>query len=150
MNNADTSTLNEFVRTLNILHLALVMGAVIMFLVIYFYGVKEPYFNYTDTSDIFLFICPILALAGLFGGEIIARKHIMNIDPKLSLQEKLDEYRVAKIREFALIEGPILLSIVYAMQTENLFYFIIAGVLIIFMYAKRISAQKIKDELSLK
>ena len=150
MNSTEQSMFKEFTRSLNVLHLALVMGAVMVSLVIYFFSLTDRFFDYTDTSDIFLYICPALALFGLFSSEILTRKQINQIDPKSSLEEKLGDYRAAKVREWALIEGPLLVCIVASMQTQNMLYFIIAGILIIFLYSKKVNEAKIKEDLSLR
>ena len=149
MNSADKITLKEFTKSLSTLHYALLGGAVLVALLIYFFEIKEGHINYTNTDDIFLFICPFIAIAGVSGGNFLFKQKLEKIRGLESLDEKLQEYRGASISKFALVEGPTLICIVAAMNTKNLLYLFIAILLMVYFFSLRVTEERVVEELEL-
>lgn len=141
-------TPNGFVKTLSIIHLALLSGLII-FLIIAYTQNKEWLLNINDTSDVFFFIAPILAVGGILAGNFLYDKQIDALSTKNSLREKLTGFQTASIMKYALIEGPALLAIVSSMNSGNLFYIIIAVALIVYFFFQKPTKEKIESHLKL-
>ena len=149
MNETEKNVVIQFAKELSVLHHALTFGALAMLMLIYFLVMKGGHFSFTGSSDIFLYVCPILAIGGVFGGIMVYKSKIGNIDQSKSLVDKLADYRAASIARFALAEGPALICVVAAMQTNNLLYLMIGGIMILYLYSMKVSEHKIIDELGL-
>lgn len=141
-------TPNGFIKTLSIIHLALLSGLII-FLIIAYTQNKVWQLNLNDTSDVFLFIAPILAVGGILVGNFLYNNQINALSNKNSLREKLTGFQTASIMKYALIEGPALLAIVSSMNSGNLFYIIIAIALIVYFYFQKPTKEKIESNLKL-
>ncbi len=141
-------TPNGFIKTLSIIHLALLSGLII-FLIIAYTQNKVWQLNLNDTSDVFLFIAPILAVGGILVGNFLYNNQINALSNKNSLREKLTGFQTASIMKYALIEGPALLAIVSSMNNGNLFYIIIAIALIVYFYFQKPTKEKIESNLKL-
>jgi len=147
MNSTDKETLQKFTKELSTLHYALTFGAFMVSVFIYFFAIEDGHFYFSNTDDYFLYICPLLAIAGVFGGMYIYRNKIEEINDIQGLDEKLAAYRVGTVSKLSLIEGPAMICIVAAMLTQNLLYLVIALVLVGYMYAQKVSEEKIVEEL---
>ena len=149
MNITDKTILEKFTKELSILHYGLTFGAFAVTILIYFFAIEGRQFNFADTGDIFLYLCPLIAIGGVFGGIYMFNNKIKTIDRAMNLEEKLVAYRAATVQKFSLTEGPALICVVALMQTENLLYLIIALVLIAHLFSQKISKEKIVEELGL-
>ena len=150
MNSADKTTLKDFTKELTILHYGLTFGALVVLFLIYFFMVKDGHFNFSDTTDYFFYICPLIAIAGIYGGSYMYRNKVAGIKSESTLEEKLVILRAATVGKLSLIEGPALICALALMETQNLLYLIIALALIVYMYSQKISEEKIREELGLK
>lgn len=140
--------LTKFLKELSTLHGAMALGltAVTAILTTQF---KEYAVSYTDNGDVFLYIIPLLAIGGIVIGKMLYDRNVNSIPENASLDDKLVSYRSAFIQKCALIEGPGLISVIIGMQTENLLYMIIAGLLVIYFVLQRPTREKIIDTLNL-
>jgi len=149
MNNTDKTILQKFTKELSTLHYALTFGALLVTILLYFFTVKEGYFDFSNTDDYFLYLCPLLAIGGVFGGMYMYRNKIAKIDLTNDLEDKLAAYRVATVQKFSLTEGPALISALAMMQTQNLLYLVIALALVVYLFSMKISEDKIIEELGI-
>ncbi len=147
MNSTDKASLEKFTKELSTMHYVMTFGAFGIAVLIYFFTIDQGQINFSDTDDFFLYICPVLALWGVFGGSFMYRKKINEIDSSLGLADKLAAFRAASIFKFAMLEGPALICIVAAMDTQNLLYMIIAIFLIVYLFTQNITVEKVMEEL---
>ncbi|MDT0621165.1 hypothetical protein [Croceitalea vernalis] len=141
-----TMTSRNFLKTISIIHLAMVIGP--LFAATIFYMNTEIITNGTQ-NDIFIYVFPLIALGGIFASKYMFNLFIKNLKNHKTLQAKLTGYQTASLIKYALIEGPAFLNIVWFSQTGNLLFLTIGGVLIIFLFTQRPRANKIEIDLNL-
>jgi hypothetical protein len=142
-----TTTPRNFLRTLSIIHLAMVIGPLLTGTV--FYMNTELNTNGTQ-NDIFIYIFPVIALAGIFASKVLYRLFLNPLKQKEQLQDKLAGLQSASFIQYALIEGPAFLNIIWFSQTGNLLYLTIGAVLLIYLFTLRPTKTKIENDLELK
>ena len=142
-------TPKSFIKTLSIIHLGLMAGPFLFGVVIYS-QTTDSYMDYSNTEDIFIYIVPIIAITGIFVGNLLFKQKMRSAGELDGLRPKLFQFQTASLIKYALIEGPALLGIVAFDNTSNLTYLYIAGILILFMYLLRPTKEKIALGLDLK
>ncbi|WP_350292909.1 hypothetical protein [uncultured Croceitalea sp.] len=142
-----TSTPNKIVKTISIIHFALLVGPLLAGA--FFYANTEVNAN-GATNDIFIYIFPLIALAGIFASKVIYRLFLNPLKQKEHLRDKLAGLQSASLIQYALIEGPAFLNIIWFSQTGNLLYLTIGGVLLIYLFILRPNKAKIENDLELK
>ena len=119
----------------------------LLFLMVSVYTVYSVSTRVTDEYDFALIpVIIIVAVMGVTGSYFIFRMRIQQLEPRLQLEEKLNEYRTALIIKFALIEIPALAALV-AYMISGLWLFVLLAVLLIGYFAFQIPLRKelIKD-----
>lgn len=142
-----TTTPNKIVKTISIIHLALLAGPLIAGA--FFYLNTEISTNGSG-NDIFIYIFPIIGLGGIFASKVIYRLFLNPLKQKENLRDKLAGLQSASLIQYALIEGPAFLNIIWFSQTGNLLYLTIGGVLLIYLFILRPNKAKIENDLELK
>lgn len=140
-------TPKSFIKTITIIHLALIMG-LLLFSGVSYTLVETNVLSFDFENDIFSLIVPVFAIGGAFASNFIYTKKINELTSLESLKDKVMGYQTACIIRFALLEGPALLGIVYYMQTGNLLFLIIAGALIVYFVTLRPTKEKIETDLN--
>jgi len=140
---------NTFVRTLTIIHLALVTG-VLIFVGIVMYLQNKPMRMAIDTNDTMLLIYPVIAIAGVFMSQTIFKRILSVAKQKTTLKEMLGSYQAASIIKYVLIEGPVMIGLVFYLLTGNGAFLAIAAFLIFYLIVQKPAQEKIKNELELK
>jgi hypothetical protein len=141
-------TPQSYLRTITIIHLALVAGQ-ILFAVVVLNITREKGIDLHSTNDPFFFAALILAVAAMVGSVFIFQKLVADAVTKFTLKEKLMTYQSALIVRFALLQGASMFAIVVNMLTGNLFYLIISCVLILSLIIIRPTKNKIENDLNL-
>ena len=133
---------------MSVIHAALLAGQ-LLFVIVVFAISPKVYFNVSDTTDVFVFIVPLLAVAGFMCGYVLFRRQLKELQDKNSLGEKMVAYQTALIIRFALLEGPSLFGVVAFMQTENLFFLVISALLMLYFFSLRPTKDKMEMDLGL-
>lgn len=149
MNQNTPKTPANYIKTLSIIHLGMLMGPVAFGVVMYSQA-KNSTLNFSDTSDVFLMVVPIFALSGIFVGNLLFNRMLQAAKKEEGLAPKLMRFQTASLIRFALTEGPAFLGIIAFHQTENLTYLYIAGVLLLYLYLLRPTKDKIERGLALR
>lgn len=142
-------TPSSFIRTLTIIHLGLLAGPFFFGMVAYF-QTENTYLDYTNTTDVFMIVVPLFAVTAIFMGNLLFRQMMKSAIQTDGLRLKLARFQTASLVKYALIEGATLIGIVAFLNTSNLTYFYISGVLILFLYLLRPTKDKIEQGLELK
>jgi len=137
-----------FVRTIAIIHAALLIGQV-LFGIVAFAETSSTGFNLKLGSDPFFYIVPFLIVAGMLLGSFLFTEQISKLADKALLNEKLAGYQTALIIRFAIAEGPSLLGIVSYMLSGNVIYLILVGFNVLYFITIRPTNAKLAEELSL-
>ena len=142
-----TTTPRNFIKTLSIIHYALLAGPLISGII--FYMNTQSVIN-GSPDDIFIYILPVIGLAGIFASKTLYSMLLSPLKQKDNLQEKLAGLQTASLVRYALVEGPALFNIIWFGQTGNLLYLTIGGVLVIYLFILRPTKSKIESDLELK
>lgn len=119
-------------KALFILHRALLAGMLMFGVIGFFLSYSGSFSPVLQPYDRILQVVVIAVCAGgYFGGNQLFKSKLASIrDSEESLAARFSQYRAACIIQWALMEGPCLLSTVLLMLTGNLAY---AGVIILFI-----------------
>jgi len=135
-------------KTLTLIHAALVFGLVAFGAVSYFYGVGFIG-QFEVTGDLFIYLIPILAMLGYFGSKIIFKNRLAAIKASDPLSSKLVNYQSASIVKYAFIKGPAILAFFIFMGNGYTLYFSIAVCLVLYLAVQRPTKDKLIQDLNL-
>ena len=148
--NKPTSSPAAFVKTNQIIHLALLTGQLMFAVVTYSITSPKGIIHFTfQNNDAFTSVAILLAVGGFFLGNFLFKQELNSATEKSSLREKLMAYQTGLIKRLAPMEGGSLFSIVVFMLTGNLFFLLIAGLIIFYFITLRPTKGKIQTDLSL-
>ncbi|MDT0605506.1 hypothetical protein [Croceitalea rosinachiae] len=145
--NTRKTTPQAFLKTLSILHLALLAGPLLA--AIFFYLNTEVNIN-GASNEIFIYVFPVIGLAGIFASKFLYQQFLKPLKQHELLQTKLAGLQTASLIQYAVVEGPALLNIVWFGQTGNLLYLTIGAVLLIYLFILRPTKTKVETDLELK
>ena len=132
--------MNEKIKVLQIIHLAICAGTVIAYLFIAQLSLESLKVKTTDSSDLIYFAIPILAF---FLSNFLFKSQLKQADPKLKLEENLPIYQTASIVRWAILEASALLILFLKQDLLSL------GILIIvYLVFLRPTEDRIISELS--
>ncbi len=136
-----------FLKTLNFLHLSLVIGLT-LFAVIAYSNTSEITTK-PESNNLILYAVPILGILGYFGSQYFTKKKLSSITPNLAFQEKLKKYKMASHIKFMIIEFPAIFALFAFYTTSNALPLVIAVSLIAYLYSQKPTLNKIKSEIHL-
>ena len=140
----ETNTLKD----LKVLHLALVLGLLIVASLIYYMSERE--LNSISLSfEVDELLALLLAVANLFAVSYFHNKRLPLIRAMSSLEEKWIAYRALQIMKYALIEGAGLIAVVIFFTNGNILLLIIALILALTLYVKKPTIEKVVHDLKL-
>jgi hypothetical protein len=98
-------------------------------------------------EDKFVFIVPVLALGGFFGGYLIFKKQKYVLREKDTLSEKMTGYQSALITRFTLLVAPSLFAVVAYILSGNIFFLFITATMAMYFMFLRPTREKIENDL---
>lgn len=139
----------EALKTLRILHFALLAGMIFFSLValFLFYNGLEPID--VELSRAFTYIIPIFVVSGYATSHLLFRNRMGVARAAKDLTEKLTHYRAALIVRLALLEGPAFFAIVAYMLTSELIFLGWAAIIIVYFITLWPTPAKIVADLAL-
>lgn len=138
----------SFIKKLAIIHGSLCVGLAIFAAFAYFHN--GSFAVGTDSTDVFIYIVPIVAMAGYFGSKLVYQKLLRNLHQEESLKTKLQRYQLAAILKYALLEGPAFLALIAYYYSGNALHLVIALSLVVYVFFQRPTLKKLKSELPLR
>jgi len=124
----------DFMKSLQIIHIAL-LAAVLLFTAYVAFNAKDVlFFSYEDDKP-FLFLAIIIAFAGNLASKLLYAKLLKQISDKADLSEKAIKFSTAHIFRMAMLEFPAFMCVFFTMQSNNSFYFVLVGILVLMMLA---------------
>ncbi|WP_426090478.1 MFS transporter [Flavobacterium sp. DSR3-2] len=94
--------MNEKIKVLQIIHLAISAGTVIAYLFIGQLSIESLKIEFIDSSDLIYFAIPILAF---FVSNFLFQSQLKQVDVKLKPEDNLPIYQTASIIRWAILEG---------------------------------------------
>ena len=146
--NTIEATPKSFLRTFNLIHLALVAGLVVPGLMMYL-QTKNQELSFNYSGDVMFFVVPAMAIGGILAGKYLYKNIINGLVSKNTLKEKLNGFQTASVIKYALLEGPALLGIVAFMDEGNQYFLIISLFLVLWLIAQRPTRDKVERDLML-
>lgn len=138
----------QYLRSLNIIYLALFAGQ-IMFLLVAFYLTSTQVFG--DAGDVltevYMIAVPLIIAGGLASSFFVTKMLLGSVKQLTTLKEKLERYRSAMIVKYALLEGPAFFAIVCYLITAHYLFAALAGLMMVVFLVNKPSAEKIAAEL---
>ncbi|MBT8189538.1 MAG: hypothetical protein KJO29_03825 [Bacteroidia bacterium] len=135
-------------KDLKILHLALVLGMLVVATLIYF--LSDPEMNALRINlQVDETLALLLAVANLIGVSYFHNKRLPGIQSMDSIEEKWINYRALQIMKYALVEGAGLIAIVIFFGKGNLLLLIIALVLTLTLYLMKPTRERTARDLKL-
>jgi hypothetical protein len=147
-NQGSLKTPQTFLKTITIIHSALLIGQV-LFGVVTFYITNSTVINLNPAGDVYFYIVPLFFVIGMLAGSFIFKQHVAKLADKNALPEKLSDYQTALIIKYALTEGTSLFGIVVYLLTGNLLYLIFTGLNILYFIWMRPTKDKIEEDMNL-
>lgn len=142
-----TNTVVINIRTLKIIHVAIVISLLI-FLGFSIYLSYTVNFNLGESmKDFFQVIVPLLFIASVTASQILFKYKINSIQSHDDLSLKMNAYRTAFIIKCAVLEAPVLLSIVAYFLTSDALFSILSAVMIAYFIMQHPNASKMKEQL---
>ena len=139
-------TPDNTLKTLAFTHVAL-LAFQMLFAIVAFAQTTRIYFGVLNMDDQFVFIVPVLALGGFFGGYLIFKKQKYVLREKESIQERLAGYQSVLITRFVLLQGPAVFAVVAYILSGNIFFLFITGLMSVYFIFLRPTHKKIESDL---
>jgi len=143
-------TSKEYFKILDILYFSLLAGQII-FAIITLYLTLSGTINsqHKEFRDIFLILVPIFVAVGIYASNIMFKNKINLAKEKLSLIEKMSDYRSALLLRWALLEFPSFFSIIAFFLTGDFFFLGISALIIVFFINIKPNIDKVSIDLEL-
>ena len=138
----------DFIKSLQIIHWVLVLGVLVLAAYVYISGKSLMYFSYEDDKA-FLYMAILIAFIGNLASKFMYAKLLKKIDLKDELIQKATKFSTAHIFRLAMLEFPALMCIIFVLQSNNTFYFILSGVLFFMMVAVYPTKAKFANDVPL-
>lgn len=142
-------TSKDYFKELTILHLAMLVGQVLMAAILYY--IHEG--NYTsglDFRNIFSILVLAAVIIGFAGSFFIPKKMIEKAKTSKDLKEKMGRYRAALVVKWAFLESGTMVPLILFYITGNLTFLMMGGAMIAFFASTNPSPKKAIQELNLK
>jgi len=147
-NQISPQTPKSYLKVNSIIHLALFMGQ-LLFGVLVMLEVPQKGIDITNTNNPFLFVVPVVAIGSLILSTILFKKNLGMAINNPTLKGKLMGYQTALITRFAPLEGASLFGIVAYLQTGNLLFILITGLIMLYFLSLRPTKDRIANDLNL-
>ncbi|MBS1745839.1 MAG: hypothetical protein JST21_06690 [Bacteroidetes bacterium] len=142
-------TTTSYLKNLKILFVALGAVQIFLALIVFVLISNGISLNGEDLVQGFNYLIPALCVAMVFLSLVIFRKKINTIDSIFSLKDKLEVYRGLYITRWAMIEGPVIFTLIAYLLTGAEKFLIIVVVMLLIYISLYPSLQKILKELPL-
>ena len=138
----------DFIKSLQIIHFVLLMVIIVFAAYVSIQLNEKLTFSYSNDKA-FLYLAITISFVGNLMSKSLFMKLIKKIPEDADLLQKASKYSTAHIFRLAMLEFPALMCIIFVMQSNNSFYFILVGILLIMMLAILPTKSKFVSEVSL-
>jgi hypothetical protein len=138
----------NFIKSLQIIHFALLMIIIAFAAYVSIQLNEQLIFSYSNDKA-FLYIAITISFIGNLMSKSLFVRLIKKIPENADLLQKASKYSIAHVFRLAMLEFPALMCIIFVMQSNNSFYFILVGVLLIMMLAILPTKNKFANEVPL-
>ena len=120
----------NFIKSLQIIHFVLLFVVVLFGAYVALSLNEKLLFSYKEDKA-FLYLAILIAFIGNLSSKFLYAKLIKQIPEEANLLEKASKYSTAHIFRMAMLEFPALMCIIFVLKSNNSFYFVLVGILIL-------------------
>lgn len=133
MNNSNQQP-KDFIKSLQIIHFVLVLVIIVFGAYAALNANEQLFFSYKEDKA-FLYLAILIAFIGNLASKFLFSKLINQIPDNANLLQKASKYSIAHIFRMAMLEFPALMCIIFVMKSNNSFYYILVGILVLMILA---------------
>lgn len=152
LNNNPMSYINRqpknFIKSLQLIHFGL-LSTVLIFGIYVALNAKDRLFFSYEEDKAFLYLAIIISFIGNLTSKFLYAKLIKQISKDAELAQKAIKYSTAHIFRMAMLEFPAFMCVFFVWQSNNSFYFILVGILVLMMLAIYPSKTKFENDVPL-
>jgi len=140
----------QYFSFLNIIHMALIAGQLVFIAIVLFLlssGAWEVIL--AEQTNVFLIIVAVSTAGGVYLGNLIYSRQLASIKQLTDFKEQLAKLKLIIIMRFALLEGPMFLSILFYLFTGSWFFMVFAVFLILLFLKLKPNKEQIISDLEL-
>lgn len=136
-------TTGEFFKQLQIIHLGLCAGVILMGGVMVFSGPEAGRWDWNfespgaENEPLYFALGAFVLFIGLTVGKALGNKRIRSVTRQDTFYTKLNSYRSGMILQFAMLEGPALINLVFYFLTGNYIFLVLAGMALVMLILRR-------------
>jgi len=149
MTTSDPAELKNQMRITNTIYYSLVTGLLIFFIVLMVLIQGKHSSTAKEVDTIFTIIVPVFGLMMMFISRMIYNQMLAKFDVNVALQQKITNYRTAKIISWAMIEGACFFALVATMLTSNYLYVAVFVFLFGYFFLMKPSKESLIRDMSL-
>jgi hypothetical protein len=138
----------DFMKSLQLIHFSLLFIIVVFGAYVGLNAGDQLFFSYEE-DKIFLYMAILISFVGNLSSKYLYAKLLKQIPTEVDLSQKAVKYSTAHIFRVAMLEFPALMCIIFVMESNNSFYFILVGILILMILAVYPTKQKFANEVPL-
>ena len=138
----------NFMKSLQFIHFSLLFIIVVFAAYVALNAGDQLFFSYQE-DKMFLYLAILISFVGNLSSKYLYAKLLKQIPPNLDLSQKAVKYSTAHIFRVAMLEFPALMCIIFVMESNNSFYFILVGILILMILAVYPTKYKFANEVPL-
>ena len=144
-----TQTVQSYFMRLKIVPTALIAGPLFFLIAVLFISMNNLTFDLEQLELTYVLVLLTVASGAIFGGNMIYQSLISSGKNKGTLSEKANSYFTADLVKAALLEGGVLMSIVFVFLTGNLAFLIFWAFLIFVQVSSLPSKEKLIQDMQL-
>ncbi|HRX13220.1 MAG TPA: hypothetical protein P5210_16270 [Draconibacterium sp.] len=146
----DKMTSNDYFKSVQIIHLALIAGVVILGIFTFsFHTSGLEMDGGKELNFALIYVVPVFSIAGIIASNVVFKQRLKDCIARPNLKEKLNCYRSALIVKFSFIEGSSFFALIAFLLTGDLLYLGFAALLLIVFITYTPSKEKSIVDLEL-
>lgn len=138
----------DFMKSLQLIHFSLLFIIVVFGAYVALNARDQLFFSYEE-DKMFLYMAILISFVGNLSSKYLYSKLLKQIPADADLSQKVVKYSTAHIFRVAMLEFPALMCIIFVMESNNSFYFILVGILILMILAVYPTKYKFVNEVQL-
>lgn len=142
-------TFRRLLLTSKLIHVAIFLSMIIFFAIALYFKTQHLFAPGAQLKQYLLVLVPLVAIAGITAANMLFKTKMDSLQTDDSFDKKLAVWRQAFIIKCALVEAPVLFSLVALMLTSDKLFAIIATLLLGYFISLFPSKEKIADNLPL-
>lgn len=138
----------NFMKSLQLIHFGFIFF-IIIFAAYAAIGAKDQLFFSYQEDKLFLYLAILISFIGNLSSKYLYAKLMKQIPANADFSQKAVKYSTAHIFRVAMLEFPALMCIIFVMESNNSFYFILVGILLLMILAVYPTKYKFANEVPL-